>query len=414
MPAQPVIEEVRLTAFKSFRDAVLPVEPVTALVGRNSSGKSNALDALDVLARLASGLKIKDALEARSGDTGAVRGGLQGCVPHGDEEFALGCTVTDGQDTVRYDMRIDATGILRAERWEVSRLDSFAPPEVHHRTGLNEGNPRTSTRNKLILSAFGLMDSETLVPELRPLAIVASALRTVFPLDPVPHLMRQYVPAHDALLRRTGENLSAAIARAMERSPEAFAQLSCKVRDLLDHPVRSLDVHRTDLGDVMVALDEGPGGITPAREMSDGLLRFLAISTALAMDPKDLDLSASPSPPQPTVVVEELENGLHPTQAGTLLAELRSAAARGARTVFTTHNPVLLGDLEPSEHAGVIVCRRDPETGLSTLTRLTELPGYAEAVAAGGVGRALVLGLLDRDPPPRRDFGDFDRVMGID
>ncbi|MEV7779697.1 AAA family ATPase [Kitasatospora sp. NPDC088351] len=47
--------EVRLTAFKTFHDAVLPLTPLTLLIGRNSSGKSNALDALEVLSRLAQG-----------------------------------------------------------------------------------------------------------------------------------------------------------------------------------------------------------------------------------------------------------------------------------------------------------------------------------------------------------------------
>jgi predicted ATPase len=48
-----VIEEVRLTAFKSFQSAVLPLDELTLLVGRNGSGKSNALDGLWALARLA-------------------------------------------------------------------------------------------------------------------------------------------------------------------------------------------------------------------------------------------------------------------------------------------------------------------------------------------------------------------------
>ena len=57
------LTELRLTAFKSFRDQVLPIDPTTVLIGRNGSGKSNALDALDVLARLANAQDIKDALE---------------------------------------------------------------------------------------------------------------------------------------------------------------------------------------------------------------------------------------------------------------------------------------------------------------------------------------------------------------
>lgn len=46
-----VVEEIRLTSFKSFTDAVLPIGELTLLVGRNGSGKSNALDGLWALGR---------------------------------------------------------------------------------------------------------------------------------------------------------------------------------------------------------------------------------------------------------------------------------------------------------------------------------------------------------------------------
>lgn len=55
MIASPYIEELRLTRFKSFRDAILPLRDLTLLIGRNGSGKSNAIDGLHVLARLAEG-----------------------------------------------------------------------------------------------------------------------------------------------------------------------------------------------------------------------------------------------------------------------------------------------------------------------------------------------------------------------
>ena len=69
-----VIEEIRLTSFKSFRDAVLPLDDFTLLVGRNGSGKSNALDGLWTLARLA---MAKTSASARRRARGpAVRGGV--------------------------------------------------------------------------------------------------------------------------------------------------------------------------------------------------------------------------------------------------------------------------------------------------------------------------------------------------
>ena len=94
-----LIEEVRLTAFKSFHDAALPLGDLTLLVGRNGSGKSNALDGLWALSRLASGDEIRDALDGGR-DGPAVRGGVEGCAPLGSSAFTLGCRVLTGDQRV--------------------------------------------------------------------------------------------------------------------------------------------------------------------------------------------------------------------------------------------------------------------------------------------------------------------------
>jgi len=63
MADSPYIEELRLKRFKSFRDATLPLRDLTLLIGRNGSGKSNALDALHVLSRLAEGEDLREAVD---------------------------------------------------------------------------------------------------------------------------------------------------------------------------------------------------------------------------------------------------------------------------------------------------------------------------------------------------------------
>ena len=91
------ITSLRLTAFKSYQDTEMPLAPLTVMIGRNGSGKSNALDALEVLSRLAQGEEVRDALDGgRRGDAGPVRGGIDGCPPSGTDEFEIGATVEDG------------------------------------------------------------------------------------------------------------------------------------------------------------------------------------------------------------------------------------------------------------------------------------------------------------------------------
>jgi predicted ATPase len=69
----PRLEEVRVTAFKSFFGQRLPLDDLTLLTGRNGSGKSNALDALMVLSRLAQGDPLRDAMDGpRTGEDRSV------------------------------------------------------------------------------------------------------------------------------------------------------------------------------------------------------------------------------------------------------------------------------------------------------------------------------------------------------
>lgn len=401
-----VIEEVRLTAFKSFRDAALPLGDLTLLVGRNGSGKSNALDGLWVLSRLAGGDDIRDALDGgREGP--AVRGGVEGCAPIGTGSFSLGCTVRTGDSTVELDvtvqtapvaqvasetLRIDGTTVLqpadpgsgvadaRAQwldggRWRpvTFRASSLLTTQVLARI------PATASGQRVHLAA----------------AQVISALRQVFVLDPVPHLMRQYVRAGDTELRRNADNLSAAVAELIR--DEANRQRIVEALNLLnEHTVVDVDITTTQLGDVMLTVLERTGDRTeqlPIRLASDGTLRFLAVLTALLQAPT---LDAAPEPlaaddavGQTTMVVEELENGLHASQARTVVDLIRAEVARRSiRTLATVHSPTILDALDGSEHADVIVCDRDRD-GVSGLTRLVDLPDYFRVVAAGGLGNAV-------------------------
>ncbi|MET9953416.1 ATP-binding protein [Streptomyces sp. NPDC006339] len=432
------IEEVRLTAFKSFRDERFPLAPLTVLIGRNSSGKSNALDGLEVLSRLARGEDIIEALESRRSSSGPVRGGLTGCVPHGSDRFSLGCTVRTEDGPIDLDVTIQVEPEVQIIEERLTgptangqrKILVSGEPSPHYgdiqaswhngKPGKNPSGPFRSSRlltSQLPGRVSGKTEGEW--ESVWCAEAMLTALVGVFHLDPVPHLMRQYVQSRDSSLRRTAENLSAAVGGIQRTQPELFESLVHRLRDLADHDIERLAVTRSELGDVMLALDEGPLGLTPAREMSDGMLRFLAVTTALLTGGGGLDLGSSSSTsfkegPFLMLVVEELENGLHPTQASQVLQLVRDASAEnGTQVLITTHSPALLTALDNTDHEGVVVCSRDPGTGTSRLTRLTELDGYPTAMAAGSLGEAVTQGKIDTRDRGERDYTEFDRLLGI-
>lgn len=412
-----VIEEVRLTAFKSFKDAVLPLDELTLLVGRNGSGKSNALDGLWALARIASGEDLRDALDGgREGP--AVRGGAAGCPPFGESAFSLGCTVRTGDKRVHLDVavRVDPVVQVVAERLRDDERDLLVTDEPRGDSGDIDArwSPAAAAPSRpLAFRATRLLSAQVLarVPATTEgqkvhlaAAQVLAALRSVFVLDPVPSLMRQYVPRRDVVLHRDAVNLSAAVASLLD-DPGTAERVRGAMTRLNEQDVVDVTTARSDLDDVMLTLVErfaGHDQPVPARVMSDGSLRFLAILVALLQAPT-LDtvpeaLASEDALGQTTLVIEELENGLHASQAQLLIGLVREEVVRRrVRALATAHSPALLDALSGDEHRSVVVCQRDRD-GRSALHRLVDLPNYVDIVAAGGLGRS-----AERDRLRRRD-----------
>jgi predicted ATPase len=249
-------------------------------------------------------------------------------------------------------------------------------------------------------------------------AQVLAALRAVFVLDPVPHLMRQYVPRRDILLRRNADNLSAAVASLLEQE-NTRERLRLAVGRLNEQEVVNVITSKSELDDVMLTLIEtfeGRDYPVPARIMSDGTLRFLAILAALmqapALDNTLEHLAAEDAVGQRTVVVEEIEDFLHSSQASMLIDLVRDEVrGRRVRVLATAHSPALLDALSGQEHRSVIVCQRDAK-GLSTLTRLVDLPNYVDILSQGSLGRAAVKGHLRREETQPDPVTLLDRLFG--
>lgn len=422
-PAQ--LTAIELASFKSYRGARLPLDAFTLLVGRNGSGKSNALDGLWVLSQLASGDDIRDALDGnREGPE--VRGGVLGCVPPGESEFALGCSVrTSERLDLHYEVRISVEPVaqVRYERLWTTRLAGKrkgedrdllitdpADPErsdiVARWDNQNRGtNPPVDFRaSQLVITqvASRVPSTSAAGREIHDLAgYVLAALRAVFVLDPVPHEMRQYVRRKDSKLRRNGENLSATIA-ALLTDRNDHARLLTLVQALSESRVVELDIAESPLEDVMLTLEEQLGvrrWPVPARQMSDGTLRFLALVAALLQTPREghVDLTEPDPAGQTTLVIEELENGLHSSQAARIINLLRDEAGeRDVRVLATTHSPALLDALPGDIHNSVVACWRD-EQGWSQLGRLPELASYLRIVTSRKLGDAATANELRSD-----------------
>lgn len=430
------LQEIRLERFKSYHDAIIPLENLAVLTGRNSSGKSNIFDAIEVLSRVCGTESLADALDGRSRGRTPVRGGARGCAPFGESTFAIGCliAVDDGAE-IEYSITIEVEPYLRVVK---ERMEARHPElrnvlfeaedgqqgslRVVYSNGRRGTNPSTHVRDDRSvlgqLTKSVLAETETVRRLLTSAAVVVATLSNTFHLDPVPQLMREYTAPHESRLRRNGENLAAACLALRESDPERFDRLEGLVRTVADCDVAKLDFSRTDEDQVMLALVDGEGRRTTARLMSDGLLRFIAVATALMTASTSLDVDPSAAVVGDShaasgvlLAIEEIENGLHPSHAALLLDLVEDAASEpGVVVLITTHSPALLDHIEGSLMKDVWVSHA------GRVTRLTELPGYAQAMARGPLGRVVSQGELvsGSEPVAANDYSAFLRLIGAE
>ncbi|MEU1288679.1 ATP-binding protein [Kitasatospora sp. NPDC005856] len=411
---RPTVEELRLTSFKSYRRAVLPLAPLTVLHGPAGVGKSNALDALAVLSRLALGEEIADSLDGLPGRTGPlaepVRGGLDGCVPHGRDAIILGCTVRSPHGLIRLDLVVRTDGPVRIARESLTldgrTLMDTGEQDVRNRrvnvcwhNDTRQGDIRapfpsgTMITAQLPLRVAGSSAGECLV--LAATEDLLTALREVFPLHPVPALMRGWARSDpQARLRSNAANISAVVARLSNECPRRYGQLLRAVQSAAPHPLLGLTLAERESAGVrrvLAVFDEGVLGRTGADQASDGMLRHLAFAAVLLTGAGVLDLDVAAEVPwahrQLTVLAEDLGAGLSAEQTATLLRLARDMAERSQlRVVAALQEPVAAREvLGGSPGGGVVLveCRRDPDSGFTVLR-----PETARVPVQGGRGEA--------------------------
>lgn len=77
--------------FKSLEKAELDLESVTSIIGSNSSGKSNAIEGIQILAEAATGVDLSVVLDGTRNSDSHIRGGSSACCRFKTSSFKLGC-----------------------------------------------------------------------------------------------------------------------------------------------------------------------------------------------------------------------------------------------------------------------------------------------------------------------------------
>lgn len=205
--------------------------------------------------------------------------------------------------------------------------------------------------------------------------------------------MRGYSPCSERLERDASNIAGVLAALPEERRGEIEATLSHYASHLPESDICRIYAEAVGRlqSDAMLYCDErwGEAGemlTVDARGISDGTLRFLAILTALLTRPEGSLL-----------VIEEVDNGLHPSRARLLLDMLREVGSRrGVDVLATTHNPALLDAMGGEMLPFITVAHRDAHSGYSVLTPLEDIAQLPKLMAQGPVGRLSSLGAIEK------------------
>ena len=213
----------------------------------------------------------------------------------------------------------------------------------------------------------------------------------IFVLNPIPDHMRGYSPLAEKLMT-DGSNIAGVLAALNgPKKKEIQDKLTFYLKKIPEKDIISVwteCVGKFDT-DAMLYCQEGWQGdssecIVDARGMSDGTLRFLAIVTAMLINEGNK-----------LIVVEEADNGLHPSRAENLLNMLQELGReRNIDVIITTHNPALLNAAGTSMIPFITVAHRN-ENGQSELTLLEDIQSLPKLISAGNIGELAADGKIE-------------------
>jgi predicted ATPase len=314
------VETVRIENFGCVRDARLELTRLHALIGPNDSGKSTVLSALRTASEL-----------IRLGE---------------NQLMQTGRTDSRGGSGTQITMYWDATevGVFRDKHtWEIRTTDRTTDTQTYHASLLSP--PALDLARPAHGATLVRWDPDAirrpceLIPEGRSLS-----------------------------LGEKGEGLPAIYEAILSRDRAAFDEIEAGVRRHFP-TVKGIWLPTSNGSRKALGVTLNDGTKVHADVMSEGLLYWLAFAVLPYVDPTAI------------LLIEEPENGLHPSRIAEVVQVLRAVSSR-MQVILATHSPLVINELQPEE---VTILTRDPATGTrgTRMDRTTHFQQRQQVYALG-------------------------------
>ncbi len=379
-----MIEHIEIEGFKSLEKVSLDLGALNIFVGTNASGKSNFLEALRVLQGIGYGYTVDEIFNGKPKGANSevwegIRGGSKyaGFLGRSVVQFRVRASLPSVAHPVHYAISISVkSGLVYSETLAVGDRVVFSP------TTWEEAQDRSCLRREMLDKSF---DAE---PDSGGDAEIIEALykhlMDLQALDSSPSIQREYSNA--SVANRMGDHAEnfAALVKTILKDPVAASAYTSWLKELTPTELDEVIVLEGAKRDWLFGVKRN-GIDYPADILSDGTLRFAAIAAAFFQ----------PAPPH-RLLLEEIEEGLHPTRLQLLVELLKSQTGHGIEQVIaTSHSPYAIAWLKEEDYKHVFLCAKNDETGASTITPFSEVPHLIEVARRHPISDLFVQGWLE-------------------
>lgn len=342
-----MLKRLQVNGFKSLTDIAVEFPQLTVLFGPNAAGKSNLLEAVQMLSRIGTNRTLSDAF------SGPVRGypmeaftfppgGLPELLRKPKAHFTLDAILGCADQPYRYRIAVQIqpnSGSLTVRDEYLAKLGKRGQPQgkpaiepvdgqIHVRRKSKPAHPR---QEQVGLNHALLSDPRWSGEEYRGIESCRAEFEgwRIYYLDPRVAMRAARPPADVQDIGVLGEDVAPYLYRLRAEEDKRFAAVKRTLRSLIPR-VEDLSVdldEKRGTVDIQVRQD---GKDFSSRIISEGTLRVLALC-AIATNPWARGL----------IAFEEPENGVHPRRLE-LIAEMLTSLAlqQGRQVIVTTHSPL--------------------------------------------------------------------------